>query len=212
MRTLLQKRLRRFRRSEDGSSSTIEFLFWFPFFIYVAYSGIDLGLMSFSHANLERALDETIREVRLNRLPPDEDEWTHDLLKDMVCERVRHVSTCSDELALEMKSIDPRVGNQLNPSPYCVDTPAEIRDPDGPEGIDFDRGTSNELMIIRACLQVSPVWGFTMIGGPASRDPDGKWSLFATTVFVHEPFGGDTTASAGGSSPDPDEEEASATN
>ncbi|WP_170610316.1 TadE/TadG family type IV pilus assembly protein [Ruegeria arenilitoris] len=190
MKPLLRMRLRRFRRSEDGSSSTIEFLFWFPVFIYVCYSGMDMGLMSFSHANLERALDETIREVRLNRLPAGETEWTHDLLKDMVCDRVRHVSNCSTHLALEMKSIDPRVGNQLNTQVFCVDTPETIRNPDQ---VDFDRGTSNELMIIRACLKVSPVWGFTMTGGLASQDPDGQWELHATTVFVHEPFGGDTS-------------------
>ena len=95
-----------------------------------------------------------------------------------------------------------RVGNPLdNPSyldPYCVDTPATVRPP---ENVLFESGTSNELMIIRACLEVSPVWGFTMIGGLAKQDPDGQWELHATTVFVHEPFGGSS------SSPDEDSSE-----
>ncbi|WP_052261324.1 TadE/TadG family type IV pilus assembly protein [Ruegeria sp. ANG-S4] len=188
----LKTQLRRFRRSEDGSASTIEFLFWFPVFVYFAWSGIDLGLMSFSHANLERSLDETVREVRLNRLPEGEDEWDHELLKDMICQGFNSSPSCLRDLSLEMKSIDPRVGNEINETPFCVDTPVEVRDPDpeGPGAIAFDQGSSNELMMLRACLEVSPVWGFTMIGGPVSQDPAGQWELHATTVFVHEPFGG----------------------
>ena len=182
-----EKQWRRFRRSEDGSTSTIEIMFWFPFFMYITYSGIDLGLMSFSHSNLERALDETVREVRINRLPEGETEWRHDLLKEMICDRARHVPDCSDNLALEMKSIDPRVGNDLAPDVFCVDRAEEIskeRDQI------FNQGASNELMIIRACLEVTPVFGFTTIGHLADQRPNGQWELEATTVFVHEPFGG----------------------
>jgi len=192
MKIQLHKRLRRFARSEDGSVSTIEFLFWFPVFVYFGWSGVDLGLMSFSHANLERSLDETVRQVRLNRLPDGETEWTHELLKEMICQGFGGTASCLSDLALEMKSIDPRVGNQLAVDPYCVDTPEDIRNPDE---IDFDQGTSNELMILRACLQVSPVWGFTMIGGPVSSDPNGQWELHSTSVFVHEPFGSDDSSS-----------------
>ncbi len=198
MTNLLRKRLRRFCKNEDGNS-TIEFMFWFPFFLYVGYSGMDLGLQSFHHADLERSLDITVREVRLNRLPAGETEWDHDLLKEMICDEAM-ITNCLEHLALEMTPIDPRVGNPLdNPGylkPKCVDTPALVRPP---ESVLFETGTSNELMIIRACLEVSPVWGFTMIGGLAEKDPDGQWELHATTVFVHEPFGGSTSPADAGS-------------
>ncbi len=194
MRRPLFKRLRKFRDCEDGSIATIEFLFWFPFFVYVAWSGIDLGMMSFNHANLERALDETIREVRLNRLPDGETDWDHDLLKDMVCDRTYFVSDCSNQMALEMTRIDPRVGNQLNPDPICVDSPADLRPLDPAV---FQAGTSNELMIIRACLEVEPLWGFTMVGDLVRQNgANGQWELQSTTVFVHEPLGGNTTTPA----------------
>ncbi|WP_299659655.1 hypothetical protein [uncultured Ruegeria sp.] len=204
----LRKRALRFWRNEDGASSTIEFLFWFPFFLYVAYSGMDLGLLSFHHADLERSLDMTVREVRLNRLPDGETEWDHALLKEMVCERAL-ISNCSEHLALEMKSIDPRVGNQLDPTPYCVDTPATIRKP---EDVVFELGTSNELMIIRACLEVSPAFGLSMMNELVKQDNDGQWELHAISVFVHEPFGGSSTAPAGGGSTEPSEDVADATN
>lgn len=189
----LRHRLRAFRDCEDGSTSTIEFLFWFPFFIYIAWSAMDLGMMSFNHANLERALDETIREVRLNRLPEGETEWTHDTLKDMICENTHFVKNCSTELALEMTRIDPRAGVDLHASPICMDTVIDDVRPLDPAR--FEPGTSNELMIVRACLEVRPLWGFSMFNDMAHRNgANGQWELQSTTVFVHEPLGGDSTA------------------
>ncbi|WP_319544891.1 hypothetical protein [Ruegeria conchae] len=196
-----RKRAQRFWRNEDGASSSIEFMFWFPFFFYVGYSGMDLGLISFRHADLERSLDMTIREVRLNRLPPGEDEWDHALLKKMVCENAI-ISDCSENLALEMKSIDPRVGNELDPRPYCVDTPATVRKP---EDVAFELGTSNEMMIIRACLEVSPTFGFSMMNDLVRQDNDGQWEVHATSVFVHEPFGGSSSTPTGGGTSEPED-------
>ncbi|MTH95662.1 MULTISPECIES: TadE/TadG family type IV pilus assembly protein [Alphaproteobacteria] len=178
--------LRRFRRREDGSA-TIELLFWFPFFIWVTYSGVDLGLMSFHHANLERALDETIREVRLNRLPAGETEWKHDLLKDMICDRARLLPDCGANLSLEMKSLDPfssLAAQNLNQTPLCADTPEEVRKP---EDRVFEAGASNELMIIRACMEVAPVWISTILGQGVRENASGQFELHSTTVFVHEP-------------------------
>ncbi|EEX11199.1 conserved hypothetical protein [Ruegeria lacuscaerulensis ITI-1157] len=182
----LREAARLFRRTEDGSA-TIELLFWFPFFMWVTYSGVDLGMMSFHHANLERALDTTIREVRLNNLPPGKTEWTHDLLKDMICDQARFIPDCSSNLALEMKSVDPFASfaaENLNATPFCTDTPATIRKPE--EKV-FVPGASNELMIIRACVEVAPNWVASIIGQGVSQNPNGQYELHATTVFVHEP-------------------------
>lgn len=196
MRNGLLERLRCFVRREDGTS-TIEFVFWFPFFLYIGYSGMDLGLLSYNHANLERALDETIREVRLNRLPDGEDEWEHDLLKEMVCSRA-FIDDCSTELALEMTLVDPRAGHDLEPEPYCLDTPVEFGEP--ARIPIFEAGSSNDLMIVRACVEVSPVWGFSMTANLVKKGEEyGQWQLAATSVFVHEPLGGssDDASSSG---------------
>jgi len=182
----LNTRLRQFRRGEDGSA-TIELLFWFPFFMWVTYCGVDLGLLSFHHANLERALDETIREVRLNNLPDGETEWEHDMLKDMICDRVRFYTDCSTNLSLEMKSLDPfsaLAAQNLDATALCTDTPEEIRKP---EDRVFRAGASNELMIIRACMEVAPVWVSTILGQGVRENASGQYELHATTVFVHEP-------------------------
>lgn len=180
--------LRYFRSNESGASPSIEIMFWFPFFVLITYSGVDYGLMAFNHANLERALDETIRDVRLNDIAKYDAtpgaQWEHDMLKDIICDKALFIPDCKLNLALEMRSIDPFVGQALDPNPFCVDTPTDIRKP---EDQIFEPGASNELMIIRACVEVSPVWVNTILGQGVQLRPDGQYELHATTVFVHEP-------------------------
>jgi hypothetical protein len=181
--------LRRFRREEKGMA-TIEFVMWFPIFIMTTYSGVEMGIVAWNHANLERALDSTIQDVRMNRIDLYEGEtaWTHDLIKQIICDEAGGIPDCMNSLAVEMTRV-----NQFDSStvltgdfdrPFCVDTPEEIR---GKDDQIFSPGTANELMIIRACVEISPLFFGTTLGQLARQDPDGQYELHATTVFVHEP-------------------------
>ncbi|WP_170718247.1 TadE family protein [Ruegeria profundi] len=185
----LKKKLRRFRREEKGMA-TIEFVMWFPIFIMTTYSGVEMGIVAWNHANLERALDSTIQDVRMNRIDLYEGEtaWTHDLIKQIICDEAGGIPDCMNSLAVEMTRV-----NQFDSStvltgdfdrPFCVDTPEEIR---GKDDQIFSPGTANELMIIRACVEISPLFFGTTLGQLARQDPDGQYELHATTVFVHEP-------------------------
>lgn len=191
----LTQRLRRFRRNEDGMA-TIEFVFWFPIFMITTYSGVEIGIVAYNHANLERALDETIQDVRMNRIEVYDQtpgaQWTHTLLKQVVCDKAGAIPKCFDNLAIEMTSINPFAASTvLNGSfqqPYCVDTPEDIRGGDGDEPF-FDPGTSNQLMIIRACAEIDPLFFGTTLGRLTRFDPiDDQYELHVATVFVHEPF------------------------
>ncbi len=185
----LKNALRRFRREEKGMA-TIEFVMWFPIFIMTTYTGIEYGILAWNHANLERALDSTIQDVRMNRIDLYEGEtgWTHDLIKRIICEKAGAIPHCEDNLSVEMTKV-----NQFDSSavltgdfdrPFCVDTPEEIR---GKDDRIFSPGTANELMIIRACVEVSPLFIGSTFGYLVRQDPDGQYELYATTVFVHEP-------------------------
>ncbi|WP_254430663.1 MULTISPECIES: TadE/TadG family type IV pilus assembly protein [unclassified Ruegeria] len=163
-------------------------VFWLPFYMAVTYSGVDMGLMAFNHANLERALDEVIRDVRLNNIDKYDTSpgatWEHDMLKDIICDKARYIKNCETNLKLEMRSIDPFVGQNLDPTPFCVNTAEDIRKP---EDQVFVPGASNELMIIRACVEANPVWLNSMLGQLTATRASGTYELHATTVFVHEP-------------------------
>ncbi len=200
MITRLLNNLRRFRGKEDGMA-TIEFVFWFPVFMMTTYSGVEMGIVAWNHTNLERALDETIQDVRMNRIEEYDSSigavWTHTLLKQIICDKAGVIPDCFDNLALEMLSINPYAEDSIfsdNPesdlgsvfsNPYCVDTPEEVR---GKEDQLFTPGTSNQLMVVRACIEVDPLFFGTTLGRLAQQDPDGQYELHSTTVFVHEPF------------------------
>lgn len=188
---LLPKRLRRFRRNENGMA-TIEFVFWFPIFIMTTYFGVEIGIVAYNHAHLERALDETIQDVRMNRIDQydssDGAQWTHTLLKQIICDKALALPNCFENIALEMTSVDPFASNnailQGTLSPYCADTPEEVR------GLDdqiFTTGSSNELMILRACVEIKPLFVGSLWNQVVSDHPEGQYELHATTVFVHEP-------------------------
>ncbi len=176
---------RQFWRREEGNPA-VEFMLIFPAFMWLTMSGVEIGILAFNHANLERALDETIRDVRLNRLDKYttniEQGWTHELLKSIVCSKASFTRSCEENLALEMTQINPYVGNTLDTQAFCVDTPEDAR----PAQV-YNPGAPNALMIVRACVEISPLWSFTQLGQLAEKDPDGQYELHATTVFVHEP-------------------------
>lgn len=190
IRSLLNK-CRRFRRKEDGMA-TIEFVILFPAFLMATYSGVEYGIVAYNHAHLERALDETIQDVRMNHIAKYDSspnaEWTHTLIKRIICDKALALPDCFANLAVEMTSIDPFVGNPLQgaqfTTPICVDTPEDIR---GKDDQLFTPGASNELMIIRACIEISPLFVGTTLGRLAQKDSDGQYELHASTVFVHEP-------------------------
>lgn len=188
------KKLRRFRSQEDGMA-TIEFVFWFPIFMITTYLGVEIGIVAYNHANLERAMDETIQDVRMNRIEDYDSsigaQWTHTLLKQIICDKAGAIPDCFSNLALEMTSVDPFEASQpiLNgdfQDPYCVDTPEEVR---GKDDQLFTPGTGSELMILRACVEINPLFFGTALGRLVRMDPvDDQYELHVTTVFVHEPF------------------------
>lgn len=139
-----------------------------PAFMWLTCSGVEIGLLAFNHANLERALDETIRDVRLNKLEKyttnTEHGWTHDLLKSIVCEKASFIPDCDENLALEMTQIDPYIGKTLDTVAYCVDVPEDVR-----PSQTYNPGASNALMIVRACVEISPLWSFTQLGQLAKK-------------------------------------------
>ena len=56
--------LRQFRMREDGNS-TVEFAIVIPAFIMILMSTVELGMINLRHSQLERALDGTVRTIRL---------------------------------------------------------------------------------------------------------------------------------------------------
>lgn len=171
--------LRNFRRNEEGSI-TVEFVIFFPLLLLILLTTIELGLIQMRGSMLERALDLTVRELRLGTGATVQ----HDDIRDDVCSRAGFIDDCETQLRLELVQVDPFNWSDIDPTPDCVNstTVADINPVRS-----FENGQSNELMFVRACLKFNPflpTWG---LGAAMPKDADGRIKLYAASAFVQEP-------------------------
>ncbi|KAE9627910.1 pilus assembly protein [Parasedimentitalea maritima] len=177
MITRIQNSIRNFRSREDGSSS-VEFALVIPAFIIILLSTVELGLITIRQTMLERAMDQTVRDLRLGTGTGQ----THDGIRNSICERSGFIDDCGTSLRLEMVQVDPFNWGNINEVPDCIDQ-AEVVLPVR----EFTNGQSNELMFIRACMKFEPIFPFWGLGNSLHKDGEGRVSLFASSAFVQEP-------------------------
>lgn len=177
MTRLFKNRLRRFLRDDDGSVYTIEYVLWIPLFIVLIIATIEMGAMTMRHTQLERALDNTVRMVRLGT----GENLSHDTLKSNICDNASLLADCETALKLEMIPLDLRNWSEPPATADCVDT-AETVNPLR----QFDAGTDNELMYLRACYKYRPI---APTGALASvfTGSDGYTTIVSFSAFVQEP-------------------------
>ena len=79
---------------------------------------------------------------------------------------------------------DPWQGVALGVEPSCTDRSDEEANSD----IVFQNGQSNELMVLRACAKIEPMFPTTGLGKALANNSEGQYALTSTTVFVQEPL------------------------
>lgn len=168
---------RRYRRDEQGSM-TVEFAIWFPFFLFFIYSTVELGLITMRHSMLERGLDIAVRDIRLGTGNAPQ----HDDIKTTICENAIIIPACESNLRLEMVPTDMRDWTSLPPDPDCTDRAEEAR-----PVREFTPGTSNQMMLLRACLKIQPLSPTSQLVEYMQRDSAGDISILVTSAFVQEP-------------------------
>ena len=169
--------LRRFSRSEDGSG-TVEFAIVFPAMLLFMLSGVELGMVTLQHSMLERAMDMTVRDIRLGTGTAPQ----YDDIKTDICLRAGFIEDCENNLHLEMIQLDPRDWAGLSSTPTCTDQSEEV----APVRV-FVNGAENELMIMRACAKINPVFPTTGLGQNVTKDGAGQFALVSISAFVQEP-------------------------
>ncbi|MGR3760179.1 TadE/TadG family type IV pilus assembly protein [Roseobacteraceae bacterium NS-SX3] len=187
-----QKSLLAFRRGDDGNA-TVEFAVTFPVLLIILLTTVELGLVTLRQSQLERALDQTVRDLRLSTGA----NLQHDEIRDRICSRSGFIDDCATSLRLEMIQLNPFIwasgtattaedgstGFHTIPTEGdCIDQVEDVQ-----PVRNFINGQSNELMFIRACMKFSPVFPAWGLGKGLEKDADGRVSLFASSAFVQEP-------------------------
>ncbi len=176
MRQAITKKLRNFRRSEDGTLA-FDFVLWFPFFLALMLLGVEVGLLAIKHVKLERSMDDTVRYVRLNTGGAP----SHDDLKTMICS-TNPVPNCSENLLLEMQAQDLRSWQPLPETYACTDRSEAILPMS-----EFSHGMDNQLMVLRVCAKFQPLFPASLFGNALVKDGAGDARITKSTAFVQEP-------------------------
>lgn len=168
---------RAFRRDEEGTT-TVEFVIMVPFFIGLFLSSVELGLMTLRYSYLERSLDMAVRDIRLSTGHTP----SHDELVTKVCDKAAVIPDCANNLKLEMVTRDPRNYVKMDENTVCTD-----RSADSQPVTRFEDGSENDLMVLRACAKVKPIFPTSMIGSALRKDDAGDYALVVMNAFVQEP-------------------------
>ncbi|SIN98747.1 TadE/TadG family type IV pilus assembly protein [Vannielia litorea] len=176
----LAARLRRYRSREDGNA-TIEFVILFPVFIILFLSCFEVGMLMTRQVMLERALDLSVRGLRLGHWSPP----THQELKESICERAGIIPDCMNSLLIELQPVSKSTWTPLPDQATCSDKSAPVQ-----PVTTFHGGTENEMMLVRACAVMKPFFRSTAYGMRLPLIDGENYALVSTSAFVNEPGAG----------------------
>lgn len=174
----LKLHLRRFAREESGSVETVAFALWMPMIVLILLTMLEVGTYTARSTMLERAVDQTVRSIRLETGAAPQ----HEAIKALICARAVILPNCATNLRLEMVQRDPRSWSDLPATVDCVDNALEVA-----PVREFTNGESNELMVLRACAKITPLFPVTFLASSVQKDAAGDYALIAATSFVQEP-------------------------
>jgi len=172
----LGKIARRLRR-EDGNA-TVEFVLLFPAIITLFLMSFELGLYLTRSVMLDRAVDISMRELRLGTLDP----MNHDQLKNEICSNSVIIPNCQDVVLVELRPVSTATWEPLGGDVTCVDRSEEIQ-----PVLDFVPGAANEMMLVRVCAIFDPLFPTTGLAAQMQLDPTGAYALVTTSAYVNEP-------------------------
>ncbi|MCP5086259.1 MAG: hypothetical protein GY952_05595 [Rhodobacteraceae bacterium] len=162
-----------FRKDERGYTS-VEFVIVATTFLMAFFWVFETGLIMAKQMMLEQALDRTVRDLRLS----SSSLYTHDYIKDRICDYALILQDCGDNLVLEADVYDMTTG--FPQTVQCVDKENEIT-----PITTWETGQRSEIVYLRACVIIDPMMpnGIALFpGASASGIP-----LFADSAFANEP-------------------------
>lgn len=165
------------RRSDSGNA-TVEFVVVFPVIMMIFFQSFEAGWLMVRYTMLDRALDITVRELRLGHFTNP----TADTLRTSICSLALGITDCTNSLMVELVPVDTTSWDLPSASATCVNRGATLQ-----PVTTVDQGSSDEMMIIRACAIVDPLFPGTGLGLDLPKDSTGGFALVATSAFVNEP-------------------------
>ena len=165
-------------RRQDGSAQ-VEFVIMVPLLFSVFFMGVEAGVLQMRQVMLDRALDLTIRDLRLGRLGS---EPQHDEVRRAVCDHSFLIPNCNDNLALELTGINLEGWAPPQADIECVDRELDIMPVNT-----FTQAGNVRPTLVRACLIVDLIFPTSRLGLRLSTDSQGGFRMIAASFYINEP-------------------------
>ncbi len=162
---------------DTAGNATIEFVILAPFLFYMLFSIAEIGVLMTRSVMVERGLRVAMRELRLGLIPNP----TPDLIKQHICDAAFLLSDCENELMLELTPL-PNAASFPAGQVQCVDRTSDVQ-----PVVNFNPGQPSEIMLVRACIVVDPLFPGTGLGAMLPKDASGGYGIVAHAAFVNEP-------------------------
>ncbi len=128
---------------------------------------------------MERAVDVTVREIRL----AGGSNIEHDDVRLSICANTIAIPDCLEVTKIELTRVDRDTWTaNVEDTPDCRDRLDEIKPPKN-----FQNGQQNDLMLIRVCAVVDPIFPTFGVGRSIPKDDSGGYMILASSAFVNEP-------------------------
>jgi len=167
----------RWLRKDTRGAAAVEFAMVVPILLAIIFSTFEAGWMMLQSIMLDRAVDMTVRELRLGTFANP----THDAMRAKVCDRAMVLINCNASLALELIPISGAASYPTD-NARCVNRNSTIA-----PVLRFNGGARSEIMFVRACYVVSPLTPGLGLALALTKDESGALRLVSRSAFINEP-------------------------
>lgn len=167
------------RLFRDGSgASAVEFALVVPIFLALVFSTFEAGWLMTRSILLNRALDQTIRLIRIGDPTAPTD---HATMKKALCARTFIVRNCETTMIVQMKEIKS-ASDMPSGAAVCVDRGAKVQ-----PTVAFATGARGAIMYVRACIVSDPIVPLIGLALSFDKDSKGGYRQTAVSAFMNEP-------------------------
>ncbi|MBL8561315.1 MAG: pilus assembly protein [Gemmobacter sp.] len=182
----LRSHARAWLRREDGNAA-VGFALVFPLFFALFAASFEIGLFTVRQTILERAVDITVRAIRLNQMTNP----NHATIKDMICRNAPSLTDCGTTLKVDLTRVATTTWTMPVGDGTCRDRSLPI---DPPGQVDPNPQARQVLMVMRVCYIAEAIFPGTGIAAGLQREThdihgvrSGGYRMLATTAFLNEP-------------------------
>lgn len=164
--------------SNDRGAAAIEFALIAPMLLALIFSTLEAGWTMVQTIMLDRALDLTVRELRIGKIASP----TQASVRALVCRGAMVLFECDKNLALEFIPIINE-GSYPTDSDRCINRSTPIA-----PVLRFDPGARAQDVFVRACFVVEPLTPGLGIGMALPKDSTGAFRIIAKSAYANEPL------------------------